>query len=118
MMITEKEKQLLNDWLSMNLQFTSKSNVELIVAHIDRYFSSTPSKGEGKEDAKCDPHWFRGNRSFGKRVCVRCGQYEGESPSPVFHHLHFNDARNIKTWKAKRKYTKKRRTKTMIGAPH
>lgn len=39
---------------------------------------STPSNVEGKGDVKCNPHWWRGNKEFGKRICARCGQYEGE----------------------------------------
>lgn len=39
-MITAKEKQQLSEWLVNNLQLTSKSNVELIVSHVDHYFLS------------------------------------------------------------------------------
>jgi len=48
-MITDNDKQKLQEWLEMNLQYTSKSNVELIVRHIDHYFQS-PVLNHEQED--------------------------------------------------------------------
>ena len=44
-MITEREKELLKDWLIFNLQTVTKSNIQIIIDHVDRYFES-PSEDD------------------------------------------------------------------------
>lgn len=44
--MTTHQKEKFSEWLINNLQITSKSNVELIVSHVERYFCpSLPSGG-------------------------------------------------------------------------
>lgn len=62
---------------------------------------------EEKNKVICDQHWWRGDKTFGKRICARCGQYKGEetpqSPAPqsvdnegvldsLIKGIHINDA--------------------------
>jgi hypothetical protein len=51
-MLTEKQKDKFKYWLVNNLQFTSVSNVERIVDHVDRYFSPESPESKGNVSAE------------------------------------------------------------------
>ncbi len=44
--IPKEERQKLEDWLIQNLQSVSKSNVERIIDHVERYYYATDGREE------------------------------------------------------------------------
>lgn len=46
----------------------------------ERVIQNKPNSDQNPERSEeCAHHWWRGNKEFGKRICARCGKYEGES---------------------------------------
>lgn len=64
-MITQKDKELLTDWLCTNVK-VEPSVIGLIVKHVDNYFQSIPAKEELEaRDRRVAAEAFTAGQNFG-----------------------------------------------------